>query len=143
MTIMKTINVTLRLMCIFALASIMSGCLKEDMSKCLDPEFETVTINLTVRAFCTTGIEFTEAEVPHVTLYVFDDGLHFVKVVDAIVCQPMSIEVPADRDVHFVAWGNMGEQMQICTESVIGKRGCARNNVFGEYPLYGLSPHAF
>lgn len=108
------------LMYLAALTAITAGCTKEDRDVCEGKAPETTSLTFTVKAYHNTGTELTKEDVSHVMLYVFDHGLHFLKNVDAVVGEPVTIEVPAGEDAHVIAWGNLGDEMQKCTDPTVG-----------------------
>lgn len=81
-----------------------TGCIKEELEECY---------TLTLKVENVNGDDITEAGDVAATLFVFDENYNFLeerKLDNQFVAsrQPITLDYPASRQLHLVAWGNEG-----------------------------------
>lgn len=77
------------------------GCIREGAVDC-----EVVRM-VTVRAYDANGVELGAETVREITLWVFDENLHFVETISTSIGTPTAVTSWFGCDIHIVAWGNL------------------------------------
>lgn len=114
MTIKKLKNVSLRLLCLLVLTLTFMGCIREETADCED------VYALTIRAYNASGEELSGADVKDVTLFIFDKDACFISKTQTAIGRSIQIKAPSGEELQIVAWGNLTDGMQTCTEPVPG-----------------------
>lgn len=112
MRVKRIRNVLFRLLCITAVTTAVTGCIKEDRDNC------GKDCSFTVRAYENDGTELTNGDVGDVVLYVFDDNHFFVECINTRIGENVTVR-SAGSDIHVVAWGNLNGN-QICNAPADG-----------------------
>ena len=114
MIMKRTTNVLLRLLCCITAASIVTGCLKEDVDDC--PQVYL----LTVKAYNESGTELGMSTVSDVSLFIFDNATRFVRQINTQLNESVTVEAPAGEDIHIVGWGNLAGGGQTYVQPAVG-----------------------
>ena len=98
----------LGLLCGMAAAVAATGCIKDDLSDCVE------TCHLTVRAYAQQGDtrELGTDEVGDVKLFLFDVDGRFLRGIDTRIGERVGVGIPPGETVRVVAWGNLGRNAQ-------------------------------
>lgn len=114
MTVRRIKDVLLRMLCLWALAFSMTGCLKEDLSDCFD------SYTFKVKAYNNEGAELSRDDVSDVILYVFDSDMRFMERINTHVGESVTIKSSDNGSIHVVGWGNLGGDRQSHTTPAVG-----------------------
>lgn len=87
---------------------VFTGCIKEDLSRCYQPEF-----SLQVKAFDADGNEVGTKAVEDIMLYIFDKDKIFLDSCETALQEFVTLDYPGHEALTVVAWGNgrQGNQM--------------------------------
>lgn len=112
MTIKSIKNRVLRLLPVFAMAAVATGCgyFSDDLSDCED------NYAFTIRAYDYQGVQLGRDDVKDVTLFVFDGDSRFLSKKETNINESVSLSTSPGGVLNVVAWGNLREGNQTYTD---------------------------